>query len=185
MADSKKFGALALLLATGVTGSALAQDTITKTPPATMPPAATAPAKPVAAPQPVKGQMLTQPDNTMLSTELVGANVHASDQEKAGTVTNLIFSQDGNLSGLVVGVGGFLGLGARSIALKREDVQIRMDAGKPSVTIAATKADLEAAPAFKSIADVQAERDSATARKTSPAPGEPGPRRVPADDTKK
>ena len=155
----KRFSASlpALLIASGVT-VAIAQET--------KPGATVAPA-PV--PQPVKGQVMQQREGTMLGTELIGANVRVGDQDKAGTVTDVVISPDGKVTAVVLGVGGFLGLGARNVAINLEDVRIANEGRKPTVHVTASKHDLEKAPPFKTLAEIQAEKDAETARQQRPA----------------
>ena len=130
-------------------------------------------------PQPLKGQMLQQPAGTMLSTDLVGASVKVGDQDKAGTVADLVITKDGKVSAVVLGVGGFLGLGSRNVAVNLEDVTIMHDGRKTIVQVNATKAQLEKAPPFKSLADIRAEQDAQAARQQRPttAPSAPTPTR--------
>ncbi len=127
-------------------------------------------APPVVEAKPVKGQVVQQPDGTMLSTDLVGANVRVGDQEKAGSVSDLILAKDGKVEAVVLSVGGFLGLGSREIAVKLEDVQITSDGKKPVVQLEARKVDLEKAPPFKSLASIKAEQDAIKARQERPVP---------------
>lgn len=141
------------------------------TPPASPQRTAPSPATPpVVEAKPVKGQVVQQPEGTMLSTDLVGANVRVGDQEKAGSVSDLVVSKDGKVEAVVLSVGGFLGLGSREIAIKLEDVQIATDGKKPVVQLEARKIDLERAPPFKSLASIKAEQDAAKARQERPVP---------------
>lgn len=163
---------LATLLAAGLTAAAVAQET---------PKPAPAPDRTAVA-QPVKGQMMQQAEGTMLSTELVGANVRVGDQDKAGSVTDLVITPEGRVTAVVLGVGGFLGLGSRNIAINLEDVRIVKDGRKPTVQVSASKADLEKAPPFKTLADIQAEKDAAAARQQSPTGPTAAPRTTTAPD---
>lgn len=111
----------------------------------------------VVVPVPIKDQILEQPAGTYMSRELVGATVRSIDQDNAGSVSDLIIMPDGKVSGVVIGVGGFLGLGARNIALPMEAVQIRLENGKPVVALTVAKADLDKAPVLKTLAASKAE----------------------------
>jgi sporulation protein YlmC with PRC-barrel domain len=108
--------AVALLLALGLT-PALAQTTA-PSPPQT-PKATEAPKAPVT------GQIVTQEDNTILAKDLIGATVYAPDKTKIGSISDLILSKDGkSVQGFVVGVGGFLGIGSKDVALAPASFQI-------------------------------------------------------------
>ena len=99
----------ALTLTLGLSGQALAQTTPTQRPPATE-----------AAPKaPVAGQIVAQDANTILaSRDFIGQTVYAPDKAKIGSISDLILSKDGkSVQGFVIGVGGFLGIGAKDVAL--------------------------------------------------------------------
>ncbi|NJO35426.1 MAG: PRC-barrel domain containing protein [Rhodospirillales bacterium] len=65
--------------------------------------------------------MTTQASNTVLGTDLIGKTAYGTDQKKIGTVNDVIMKQDGSgIEGVVVGVGGFLGLGEHNGLLMYE-----------------------------------------------------------------
>src|SRR5262245_48112982 len=70
---------------------------------------------------PVTGQILEQDANTILANDFIGRPVYAPDNTKIGTISDLILTNDGTkVEGFVIGVGGFLGLGEKNVALKIE-----------------------------------------------------------------
>src|SRR5437868_15441853 len=70
---------------------------------------------------PVAGQIVVQDANTVLAKELIGQTVYATDKTKIGSISDLILSKDGKtVEGFVIGVGGFLGIGEKSVAMKLE-----------------------------------------------------------------
>jgi hypothetical protein len=149
------FAALALTL--GLSGYALAQSTPAPTP-------APAPKTPIA------GQIMIQDASTVLaSKDLIGQTVYAPDDARIGSISDLIVSKDGkNLQGFVIGIGGFLGIGERSVALQMDKLKIAPAAdGSVKLTMDAKKDELANAPAFKSLRDVEQER------KRSEAPAQP------------
>ena len=155
--------ALALLLALGLT-PALAQTTA---------PSQQAPKATEAPKAPVTGQIVTQEDNTILAKDLIGQTVYAPDKTKIGSISDLILSKDGKaVQGFVIGVGGFLGIGEKSVAMKIDRLQIGQDKDGMQLTMDAKKEELSSAPAFKSKKDVEAERQSAERAKNPPT----GPR---------
>jgi sporulation protein YlmC with PRC-barrel domain len=46
-----------------------------------------------------------------------GTNVLGPDNAKVGDVTDMLFDKGGKISGLIVGVGGFLGIGEKNVAI--------------------------------------------------------------------
>src|SRR5262245_36489145 len=77
---------------------------------------------------PVVGQIVVQDANTILAKDLIGQTVYAPDKAKIGSVSDLILSKDGkSVEGFVIGVGGFLGIGEKSVAMKMD--RLKMAAG--------------------------------------------------------
>jgi sporulation protein YlmC with PRC-barrel domain len=159
----------ALTLLLGVT-AALAQTT----PPAQRP-APTAPPATTEAPKaPVPGQIVMQDANTILAKDLIGLNVYAPDKAKIGSISDLILSKDAKaVEGFVIGVGGFLGIGEKSVALKMDRLQMSQnpEGGGLMLTMDATKDELKATPTFKSKKEQDAEKQAAERPRVNvPAP---------------
>ncbi len=86
-------------------GSALAQTT-----------APTQPAGP--------GQVMTQmPPDLMRGSQLMGIDVYGADNQKIGDIDEVLVDRQGKIHGLVVGVGGFLGIGQKDVAIPFDQVQ--------------------------------------------------------------
>lgn len=177
-------GVLALMLS--LSPAAMAQ-TSTDTPSTTQrtpPTAQTAPEKmpaekvePTAkAATPASGHITTQEANTVLGTDLIGKTAYGSDQKKIGTINDVIMKQDGSgIEGVVVGVGGFLGLGEHNVALKMDKFQFRpSENGRVMVVLTSSKEELQATPAFKSKADQEAEAARNAPRPTTTPGGGAG-----------
>jgi hypothetical protein len=50
-------------------------------------------------------------------TSKARTDVLGPDNTKIGSVTDMLFDKSGKIDGLVVGVGGFLGIGAKNVAI--------------------------------------------------------------------
>jgi sporulation protein YlmC with PRC-barrel domain len=88
------------------------------------------------------------------SSKLVGLTVYNKANEKVGDINDLILGPDGKISNAVIGVGGFLGMGEKLVAVAFSDLQLNRDAdGTMRVTINSTKESLESAPEFKYYTD--------------------------------
>lgn len=178
---------LALALFLGLSSAAMAQTTTTTT---TQQPAVTQPAAPAAPAaetakkststqaksdqpaKPVKGQIVLQDKDSILASTLIGSTVYSPANETVGDINDLIVGLDGKVQGVVIGVGGFLGLGEKDVAVKMDQITVQPeDANKSNVRLilASTKADLEAAPEFKSVAAQNREMNSNTGSTTMPA----------------
>ncbi|MCS6760044.1 MAG: PRC-barrel domain-containing protein [Candidatus Devosia euplotis] len=62
----------------------------------------------------------TAVDTDDLATQLIGQPVYSSsgdDVEEIGNVSDLTFNEDGQIVAAVIGVGGFLGIGEKSVAV--------------------------------------------------------------------
>jgi sporulation protein YlmC with PRC-barrel domain len=143
MERSMKVQAIAVV-AMLIAAPAFAQTT---TPPtSTSPSAETAPA----------GEMkfYTHQPNEMRASKLIGTKVLNNANETIGDINELILDKDGKVAAVVVGVGGFLGMGEREVALDfkslnfKYDPNAMTDAGATTVTVNATKDSLKSAPAW-------------------------------------
>jgi hypothetical protein len=59
-----------------------------------------------------------------LSSNFIGVDVIGPDNEKIGDVSDILFETNGNVVGYVIGVGGFLGIGAKNVALAPSSFQV-------------------------------------------------------------
>ncbi|NUH66190.1 PRC-barrel domain-containing protein [Sulfitobacter sp. S0837] len=111
--------------------------------------------------KPVEGQITMQSENTILAEDLIGSNIYSDAGEKIGDVDDLIVNLDGSVEGVVIGVGGFLGIGEKWVAVKMDSLSTMTDeSGALRLVSSATKADLEAAEAFKTAQDMKAEQQA-------------------------
>lgn len=73
---------------------------------------------------------LTDEDRAALTADdLIGADVHDMNGEDIGNIEDIVVTADGQVGNVIVDVGGFLGIGARSVALAFDDLQIARDEG--------------------------------------------------------
>jgi sporulation protein YlmC with PRC-barrel domain len=93
-----------------LTGSALAQ-----TSPATTQPAGS-------------GQVLTQMSpELMRGSKLTGLDVYGADNQKIGDIDEVLVDKEGKIQAVVVGVGGFLGIGQKDVAIPFAQLQWSTD----------------------------------------------------------
>ncbi|MCZ4256006.1 PRC-barrel domain-containing protein [Sulfitobacter sp. PR48] len=120
--------------------------------------------------KPVEGQIHMQGENTILADDLMGSNVYSASGESIGEIDDLIVNLDGSVEGAVIGVGGFLGIGEKWVAVKLDSLSAQQDEnGNVTLTSSATKADLEAAEPFVTARDMAAAQRSV---ESMPAEGE-------------
>lgn len=81
----------------------------------------------------------SQSADQMLSSNFIGTDVIGPDNEKIGDVNDVLFTKDGKIVGYIVGVGGFLGIGSKNVALAPSSFQM-MPAGAGTTGTGATGA---------------------------------------------
>jgi sporulation protein YlmC with PRC-barrel domain len=70
------------------------------------------------------GQVMTQmPPDLMRGSRFIGLDVYGADNQKIGDVDELLVDRQGKVHGLVVGVGGFLGIGQKNVAIPFDQLQ--------------------------------------------------------------
>jgi sporulation protein YlmC with PRC-barrel domain len=88
--------------------------------------------------------------NSILASEFIGQVVYSTANENIGEINDLVMGKDQNGGAVaIIGVGGFLGLGEKDVAIPFADISVTRDENNLiHLTIAATKEQLEAAPTF-------------------------------------
>lgn len=122
------------------------------------------------------GQPITsQSSNQMLASKLKGSEVRGTDDAKIGDVSDILIDKNGKVDGLVVGVGGFLGIGTKDVALPMSSFQISMNAdGRiDHLKLSTTKDQLKEMAEFKPLTSTTTGAASPTGT-TRPSPMAPG-----------
>jgi hypothetical protein len=60
----------------------------------------------------------SQSEDQWVFTKFRGSDVVGPDNASIGSVSDLLFDRTGKIVGVVVGVGGFLGIGAKNVAIE-------------------------------------------------------------------
>jgi sporulation protein YlmC with PRC-barrel domain len=78
-------------------------------------------------------QMLTQMSaDQMRGSDLMDVDVYGADNERIGEIDDVIVSRDGQIEAIVVGVGGFLGIGEKNVAIPFDQVEFMADDDMPA-----------------------------------------------------
>lgn len=97
------------------------------------------------------GYTVTDIDN--LATEIIGRQVFSSqsdDAEHIGDINNLVIGENGQVAAVVIGVGGFLGIGEKNVAVNYSELEWVVAQDNTERYILPTSKDaLEAAPDFR------------------------------------
>lgn len=111
-----------------------------------------------------------QAEEHTLSADLIGMPVYTrvettDSREQIGKIESLLLDSNNRLTGVVVAVGGFLGFGAKSVALDWEVVELEEWGTSGYVAnVDMTRQDLEDAPPFKTLARQREEEAARRAR---------------------
>ncbi|MFH1340209.1 MAG: PRC-barrel domain-containing protein [Pseudomonadota bacterium] len=106
---------LAKFMTAGLVGSALlATVAFAQTPAATTDKTAAAPAATASD---------TSFQGTWRGSKMVGLNVYNEKNESLGSINDLLMDKSGNIKGVVIGVGGFLGVGEHLVAMPFDKVK--------------------------------------------------------------
>jgi sporulation protein YlmC with PRC-barrel domain len=113
----KKHMAACLVATAFIAAPALAQ---TSNQPASAPAGASASAP--------SGQFMTQmQQNQWRGSKLIGLDIYGANNEKIGDVNEVLIDRQGNADAIVVGVGGFLGIGEKDVAIPFSAVEWKYD----------------------------------------------------------
>ncbi len=135
-----------------MTSAALAQQSPGTAPSSTptTPPAATE--KPSAATLAESKEVVTsqQPDQ-WLASKFRGTEVLGTDDKKIGEIGDILFDKEGKILAYVVSTGGFLGMGAKEVALPPNAFEIvqGQNGAEQKLKIAMSQNDLKQAENFK------------------------------------
>jgi sporulation protein YlmC with PRC-barrel domain len=67
--------------------------------------------------------MTQMPPGLMRGSQLMGIDVYGADNQKIGDIDEVLVDRQGKIHGLVVGVGGFLGIAQKDVAIPFDQVQ--------------------------------------------------------------
>lgn len=115
-------------------------------------------------PVPFDGQIVAQEEGTFAISDLMGAEVTGPDGEEIGKVRDVLLTDQNQIGGIVVAVGGFLGFGEKLIGVDIARAhRVETTLGETSIMLDLGVAELERAPAFASLEDQRraAEEDAA------------------------
>jgi hypothetical protein len=92
-----------------------------------------------------------QKPDQWLASKFRGTDVLGADGTKVGNVDDILFGRNGQIEAIVVGVGGFLGIGSKDVALEFNNFQVipDKDGGADQLKLTMSKDDLKAANEFQ------------------------------------
>lgn len=111
----------------------------------------------------------TQSSGQWLGSDLMGTDVVTANDEKLGSISDVVVDRDGSIVAAVIDVGGFLGIGAKPVAVSFDSLTPTPTDNGEKVVVSLTKEELNAAPEFKSLEDNRSEASNAGGTTTAPA----------------
>lgn len=93
-------------------------------------------------------QFITLQPTAAVTSRILGTKVTNAQNESVGDIADLVIVDGKTVSAVILGVGGFLGIGERYVAVSPESVVLTRDGDGWKATVAATKDELSKAPAF-------------------------------------
>lgn len=96
------------------------------------------------------GMFTSVPTGDELSSKVVGLDVYNNDHQNIGTIKDVAYNGT-SVSGYILGVGGFLGMGDHYVAVRPSAVKLGYDAkdSKWHATMDANAGQLKSAPEYK------------------------------------
>lgn len=134
------------ILMAGVAGSvlAIAPMTMAQTQTDTTPPPAQTMPQP--APQATSPDTTAPAATSVEANKLVGKSIRNPEGDKIGDIDAVFVTPSGQVDSVIVGVGGFLGIGERHVSVKWSDLTVSPDG--ETVTATMTKDSLKAMPEY-------------------------------------
>ncbi|MEQ8621204.1 MAG: PRC-barrel domain-containing protein [Thalassobaculaceae bacterium] len=113
------------------------------------------------------GTLDSEATNGYLASNLMGRSVYTStadDAERVGEIDDALIGQDGSIKAVIIGVGGFLGMGEKDVAVDFDRLSLEKEPdGEGFILVSkVSKQELEDAAGFE-----REERDGSTMRSTA------------------
>ena len=88
-------------------------------------------------------------DGSLNASKLIGLDVQSPEDKKVGDIGEVVLDKEGQVEGVVVDVGGFLGIATHPVLLDWKDMTLASQDGKDRAVVNLTKEKLEQMPAYE------------------------------------
>jgi PRC-barrel domain len=112
---------------------------------------------------------LATPDH-WLASDVYKASVYSPAHKKIGDIDDLVMTSSGQVKIAVIGVGGFLGVGQKDVAVPFTDLKVVAYKGTEELTLDRTKDQLKKAPSYDKTKDETSAAATSTTETTSDNP---------------
>jgi hypothetical protein len=109
----------------------------------------------------------------------------SKDWDNIGDINEVVFDRNGSVKAVVIGVGGFLGMGEKNVAVSLNDIKFVRNGNNANdffLVVNSTKEALNSAPAFKTPDEIREAANTPPATDTTTTAANPG-LTTPADNT--
>ncbi|GJE45616.1 PRC-barrel domain-containing protein [Methylobacterium soli] len=107
------------------------------------------PAKPATLADDLRPTFVAQAPSDMVASKLIGLTIQNAANETIGEIADVVLDEDSKVKSWVVGVGGFLGIGTKYVAIDPSAMKLARTDGKTlKATINTDKDQLRAAPEY-------------------------------------
>jgi sporulation protein YlmC with PRC-barrel domain len=106
------------------------------------------PSAPVAADQDSAQFVTTVPADALSISTYYNEDVYDNQNNKIGDVNDILLDKDGRVSTVIIGVGGFLGIGEKDVAVPFNALKVAEKGGDRYLVINTSKEALEKAPGY-------------------------------------
>lgn len=100
--------------------------------------------------------------NAAHASDIIGKSAYGAKGESIGSINDLLINSKGQVEAAIVDVGGFLGMGQHTVAVKWD--QMKITPSDSRVTVSMTKDQLKAAPEYKKSAQANVPTDKQQAQ---------------------
>ena len=111
-----------------------------------------------------------------LASNWIGQTLYNGADENLGSINDILIGTDGHVRAVIVGVGGFLGIGQKDVAVNFAAIEPRTDEnGNVELYLNATQEQLENAPDFQTLAEAARAADQPAVVDPALDPAAPAP----------
>jgi sporulation protein YlmC with PRC-barrel domain len=103
---------------------------------------------PASAANPPEQTFTTLPSGALPISDYYNQSVYDAKDNKIGDVKDLLVNKGGNIDAVIIGVGGFLGVGEKNVAVPFNALKLTDKNGKRYLVVDTTKEALEKAPGY-------------------------------------
>jgi hypothetical protein len=106
----------------------------------------------VTAPNPTAQFLIDQKSDDWLASNLIGESVVNADDETIGNINDLVTDHNGKVVAVLIGTGGFLGIGEKHVGVRFEDLKlVRNEDDRVKIVLNVNKDALASAPIYQTL----------------------------------